>query len=46
LITSFERVEGGGLKRIGEYELTLKAHNDACAEMRSKAREDAATKMW
>ena len=23
------------------YELTLKAHNDSCAEMRSKAREDA-----
>ena len=24
------------------YELTLKAHNDSCAEMRSKAREDSA----
>ena len=24
------------------YELTLKAYNDSCAEMRSKAREDAA----
>jgi hypothetical protein len=47
---SFERVDGGFHAPEGVendvYELTLKAYNDACAEMWSKAREDAATKMW
>jgi hypothetical protein len=34
----FER----GLVQSDLYELTLKAYNSSCEEMRSKAREDAA----
>jgi TPR repeat protein len=41
-MTAIQREFERGRLQIGLYEMTMKAYNDSCAEMRSKAREDAA----
>jgi len=41
-MTAIHREVERGRVQIDLFELTLKACNDSCAEMRSKARDDAA----